>query len=215
MTIESIYGKHGAKMVTCDNCGTGFEADTWDAARVRKVIGNTVTVDQVMSWMPCRKYSHNRITKLFAGREALSALNVLELDIPASDKLWAVLREEMLSAEALYEFACRVAEHALMKERKDGREPDLRSWAAIAAKRKWLRGEITNDELDVARAAARDAAWAVARDAAWAVARAAAWDAARAAARDAARDAAWATAVSWAVSWAELVEILKEIEEER
>ena len=35
MTIESIYGKHGTKMVTCDNCGTGFGADTWDAARVR------------------------------------------------------------------------------------------------------------------------------------------------------------------------------------
>ena len=143
----------------------------------------TVTVDKVMSWVPCREYTRNRITKLFAGREALSALNVLELDIPASDKLWAVLREEMLSAEALYEFACRVAEHALMKERKDGREPDPRSWAAIAAKRKWLRGEITEEELS--------AAWA--------------------AARDAARDAAWATAVSWAVSWAELVEILKEI----
>lgn len=167
----------------------------------------TVTVDKVMSWVPCREYTRNRITKLFAGREALSALNVLELDIPASDKLWAVLREEMLSAEALYEFACRVAEHALMKARKEGREPDLRSWAAIAAKRKWLRGEITNDELD----AARDAARAAARDAARDAARAAAWDAARAAARDAARDAAWATAVSWAVSWAELVEILKEI----
>ena len=35
MTIEPIYGKYGAKMVTCDNCGTGFEADNWDVARAQ------------------------------------------------------------------------------------------------------------------------------------------------------------------------------------
>ena len=160
----------------------------------------TVTVDKVMSWVPCREYTRNRITKLFAGREALSALNVLELDIPASDKLWAVLREEMLSAEALHKFACRVAEYALMKERKEGREPDPRSWAAIEAKRKWLRGEITNGELAMARAAAA-ATWDVANVVA---------ETARTEAEAVAWDVAWE--VAWVMTRAKLVEILKEIE---
>ena len=35
MTIEPIYGKHKGKGIICDNCGMGFEADNWDAARVR------------------------------------------------------------------------------------------------------------------------------------------------------------------------------------
>ena len=94
----------------------------------------------------------------------------------------------------LHEFACDVAEDAL----KAHKVKDKRSWAAIEAKRKWLKGEISDDDLDAAWAAAwaaSDAARDAAGDAAWAAARAAtraaAGAAARAAARDAARDAAW------------------------
>ena len=86
-------------------------------------------------------------------------------------------------SETLHLFACSEAERAL-KARK---VTDPRSWNAIKVKRKWLRGEATDAELDAARdaasaardaasaasAAARDAAWA----AAWAAASAAAWDA--------------------------------------
>jgi hypothetical protein len=75
---------------------------------------------------------------------------------------------------------------------------DERSRNAVIAKERWLRGEITDAELDAARDAARDAAVAAARAAALAAARDAARDAAvaaaraaaLAAARDAARDAA-------------------------
>jgi len=108
----------------------------------------------------------------------------------------------------LHEFACACAEDALALVE----QPDERSVAGIAAKRSWLKGEITDKKLDsawaaawdasqnvawVASAAASAAAWAAvraaaraasqaARDAAWAAARAASW-----AARDAAQDAAW------------------------
>ena len=92
-------------------------------------------------------------------------------DLDAEDRLWAVLREEFLPADLLHEFACRCAEKAL--EHVDN--PDPRSIAAITAKRQWLRGEITDEELS----AARDAAWAAARGVAWAAARDAAWAAAR------------------------------------
>lgn len=31
--IDNIYGEHGAKAVTCDNCGDGFEADSWEESQ--------------------------------------------------------------------------------------------------------------------------------------------------------------------------------------
>ena len=81
--------------------------------------------------------------------------------VEQSDKLCGRYRTCLALTDAttlLHEFACDVAEDAL----KTAKVKDKRSWAAIDAKRKWLRGEITDDEL----AAARDAAWA----AAWAAA---------------------------------------------
>ena len=103
----------------------------------------------------------------------------------------------------LREFACDIAESALLAERAAGREPDRRSWEAIRVTRAWMRGVCDSATWgaasaaawaaarDAAMAAAWDAARAAASAAAWAAARAAAWDAARAAAMAAARDAAW------------------------
>jgi hypothetical protein len=105
--------------------------------------------------------------------------------IHGDDKLCAENRLVIWMADAtnvLHAFACDVAEEALNRERLAGREPDARSWKAIAMKRAWLKGEATAEKL----AAAWAAAWAAAGDAAG--------DAARAAARDAARDAARAAA---------------------
>ena len=107
------------------------------------------------------------------------------------------------ATETLHLMACWSAEQAL----KLIKNPDPRSVAAIQAKYKWLRGEITDSELDAAWAAARAAAWA----AAWAAARDAAgaswnaaWAAAWAAARDVSWNAAWAAArdVSWNAAYA-------------
>lgn len=55
----------------------------------------TVTVDDVMSWEPCKEYSRERVTALFAGRKTITALDVLDMDIPAEDRLWAVLRMDV------------------------------------------------------------------------------------------------------------------------
>jgi hypothetical protein len=116
-----------------------------------------VTINDVLSWRPCKRYSKERLLKLANGRESMSALEILELDIPADDKLWAVLRKELLPAHILHEFACICAEHALLREREAGREPDPRSWAAIEAKRKWMRREISDEALSEARTKARAA----------------------------------------------------------
>ena len=80
----------------------------------------------------------------------------------------------------LHEFAVTCAEDALALVA----QPDERSVEAIDAKRRWLRGEITDEELDAAEAAAWAAVGSAAEDAALAVARAASLAAAEAAARD-------------------------------
>ena len=153
----------------------------------------TVTPEQFKEFGPCwleTAAGRKRYARVAAMRDEWSALDVLALDgVSNGDKLWAVLREEFIDAPVLHEYACRCAEYALTFVR----EPDSRSIAAIEAKRKWLRGEISNDDLTAARAAAWDAAWSAAtaaRAAAWAAARAAAYAAAGAAANAAACDAA-------------------------
>ena len=87
-----------------------------------------------------------------------------------SDKLVARNRTVLWTMDAtmiLHEFAYRVAEQTLAKIDN----PDPRSLAAIEAKRKWMRGEISDKELYVTRSAAESvallAAWSVAESAAW------------------------------------------------
>lgn len=77
--------------------------------------------------------------------------------INGDDKCVATERTVIAMADAtntLHEFACWCAEEAL----RPVKNPDPRSVAAIEAKRKWLRGEITDAALTAARAAAWDAA---------------------------------------------------------
>ena len=173
-----------------------------DGREVR--VGETLTVDGPI--IPCERGLH-------ASRRVLDALDfapgpilcrvVLSGDVvEQTDKLAASARTVVAMGDvshALHEFACRCAERALARERLAGREPDARSWAAVAAKRQWLRGEIDDAGLHAAWGAAWDAAWGAAwaaawgaawdaRGAAWGAFRAAAWDAARAGARDAEED---------------------------
>ena len=103
--------------------------------------------------------------------------------IEGDDKLCGRRRTVLWMLDAtrlLHEFACQSAEDALALVA----QPYERSVEVIAAKRKWLDGEITDEELDAAWAAA----WSAAQDAAWGerVAASAALAAARAAAEEAA-----------------------------
>ena len=167
----------------------------------------TVTVEQFKSFRPCwleTAEGRKRFARISAIRNEWTALDVLNLPyVSAQDKLWSVLREEFIKAPILHEFACRCAEYALSFVKN----PDPRSIAAIEAKRKWLRGEISNDDLTAAwAAAARAAADAAARAAAaWA-----ANAAANAAAWAAACDAAWAAAREHEVK--ALKEAMREVE---
>ena len=104
---------------------------------------------------------------LHASRRAMDALKYapgpiicrVELSgkiIEDKDKLCAERRKVLWMADAtetLHEFVCQAAEAALAQIPKE--EIDPRSLAAIAAKRKWLKREINNDELNKAY----DEAW--------------------------------------------------------
>ena len=141
--------------------------------------------------IPCENGLHGSIRLLDALGYSLSSILTRcayagEI-VHKSDKLAASERTIVWIGDIepiLHEAACVFAEGAL----RVANVTDPRSWAAIDAKRKWLRGEITDKALNAAWAAAWDAARDAARDAAWA------------AARDAARDAAWAAA--WDAAWA-------------
>lgn len=173
----------------------------------------TITYEQFLEFDPCYLYDPEKkalMESIAQRREHWSAMDILELDeIPAEDRLWAVLWEALIDAPLLHEFACRCAERALRRVEN----PDPRSMRAIEVKRAWIRGEATDDELEAARAAAQDAARA-ARHATWAAAEAAALDSAEAAAwaaaGDAAEDAARAAERQWQIK--ELQKMLNEQE---
>lgn len=131
----------------------------------------SITYEEFLEFGPCYLDDPKEkalMDSIAQRQDRWTALDILELEeIPDEDKLWCVLREELIEPEKLHEFACVCAERALRRVEN----PDPRSVAAIEAKRAWMKGEISDAELAAARAAARAAAWAAERDAAWAAER--------------------------------------------
>ena len=162
----------------------------------------TVTSEEFKEYGPCwleTAEGRAEFARIASIHEEWTAIDVLNLpDVSAEDKLWSVLRDEFIDAPILHEFACRCAEYALSFIAN----PDPRSVAAIEAKRKWLRGEITGAELRTARGAAQDALHDAEMYAARIAARVAAQDAAWVIARVIAQDAAWAAARAAAMATA-------------
>ena len=129
-----------------------------------------ITLKKMMSYRPCRdNYPLGRVKKLWDGRVYLEYREIAGLDIPALDRLWA-LRKFMTNRQ-LHIFACDVAESVLhlVPEGED------RPRNAIEIRRRWLRGEASDDERSAAAAAADAAAYADASAAAAAAADAAAY----------------------------------------
>jgi len=152
----------------------------------------TITVEDATSWLLNEGHAHDDVVEILADQKALSALDILELDISAADKFWMVLREELIPIELLNEFACRCTENVLALALKTGYELDSSGQTAIDAKRKWLREELTDDELDAVWESGVSAAWITTRDTAPATARRvikyAGWIAVRIAGKVAARE---------------------------
>lgn len=113
----------------------------------------TVDADTVISWEPC--YEEDKVRQLlyrpFTIREILTCKDGLWALVPEKDRLWVVLRTELIPAEILHTFACDIAEMMLLLEREGSRKTDIRSWEAIRIKRLWIKGEATDKELQAAR----------------------------------------------------------------
>jgi len=141
----------------------------------------TWTVEEMVAERPCPEYTRERMAELWAGREALTLAEILDVPIAAQDRVWVACLPAVLPAAVQDAWLERIVSRAVTTHALRCGIPAVEVWA-----QSWLDG--TDRTGAAARAAARAAAWA----AAWAAraARAAAWEAARAAARA----AAWAAA---------------------
>jgi hypothetical protein len=107
-----------------------------------------ITRQTLRYWDAC--YSDEKIATLVPA-EGLTPLQILDLDIPPQDRLWVVLREEVIPARELRLLACLWARRALSRVKN----PDPRSLHAIEVSERFARGEATEEELLLAQDAAR------------------------------------------------------------
>jgi len=111
-----------------------------------------MNINQFMKLKPC--YTREKIEEIAGEKTDWTALDILYLaNVPAQDRLWAVLREAFILAKILHLFACKVAENAL-REAKIRKTKNNPSWEALRIKRLWIDGKATDEELKAARAAA-------------------------------------------------------------
>lgn len=61
----------------------------------------SVTKADILSFSPCASDSIARIDELFAGRESLTAADVIALNMPDEHKLWLILRPQLIPQDRL------------------------------------------------------------------------------------------------------------------
>lgn len=133
---------------------------------------------------PGERYGDARLRRLLHGRPGWTPLEVSLLrSVPPEDRVWVLLRPEVLGAETCARLAHRWADRAVRQYARRCGVPAVEAWA-----RCWLSG--ADRSAVAARTAGWTAGWAAARTAGWA-AETASW-AAEAAAGNAAEAAAWA-----------------------
>lgn len=119
----------------------------------------TLTVAEIMALGPCEAYPESRVLELWQGKDSLTALEILSLDIPPEDRLWVLTRNGVLPDGTLRRFANTTADRAVRNHCLTCGVPVVEAWA-----RNWIDG--TNRTTDAAARAAADAAYVAARAAA-------------------------------------------------
>lgn len=112
-----------------------------------------LTVSDIMALEPC--YSEDKIIKLFGGRDKLSLLDILDLDIPTEDKVWVLTRPGVLSDALFNEFAALTADRAVRQHCLSCGLPAVEAWAV-----KWLNGSDRSAEAAEAARVTAQAAYA-------------------------------------------------------
>ena len=115
------------------------------------------TIDDLLSWQPCDDvWTSEKILAAAGDKTVWTALDVLALeDVSPGDRLWVVLRKELIEEVVLWELACQFAEHVLPCYERVY-PGDFRPRDAIAKRRLW----IDSAEDPAAARAAAAAAWA-------------------------------------------------------
>lgn len=158
------------------------------------------TVPDILSWLPAPEYTYGALRALVGTGK--TPLELSQLPIPASTRLWLVLRPEILPESQLYQVACTWAEQVQFAWQAVY-PGDRRPQNMIAARRDWIAGRINDTQLKETAAWANAAAHTAVRVSSRSPAAAAAW-----AASEAALWVAWpqagtaATEVSQTASWA-------------
>ena len=62
-----------------------------------------ITVDDIMALRPCGEYPRERVEWLLGGRDYLSLIDILGLDIDSGDRIWSTLR--LIPVDLAVEFA--------------------------------------------------------------------------------------------------------------
>jgi hypothetical protein len=125
----------------------------------------TWTVKQMLAEKPCEQYTEEVLTKLWAGCEKVSWLDIEKMDILDADKMWGAWKG--LTKKQTDLVLEKIVTRAITNHALHCGVPAVEKWAG-----NWLSGE---DRSAWAAEAARAAAWAAARaaEAARAAARAA------------------------------------------
>lgn len=107
-----------------------------------------ITVDMIMEKDPCEVYNRSTVEKLFGENESLTLMQILDLEIPVGDRMWAVTR--FLGDRSNRLFAADCAERCLAwignVELKKGTSE------LIGSVRMYANGEITYKQLAAYRA---------------------------------------------------------------
>jgi len=167
---DGAGGGVGSRVVRGSRKGYGTKLATEKVERIYQEGGpvKTYTVADVVKWGPCPEYTRAEIKKLIGSGK--TALEILSLDIPIEDRIWAGV--QTLSDKNRRLFACACARRVLPVF--EGKYPeDKRPRQAINVSYRFANGKATEEELEEAETGA----WAAARAAAaagWA-AEAAGW----------------------------------------
>jgi hypothetical protein len=154
----------------------------------------SITGDDLISFKPCYGGSKLKaLLALFRTRPYWTWREIAALEqYPPADRLWLLLRPELIAEPTLHTLSCDFAEYTLELERAAGRDPDPRLWAAVATKRRWIAGAASDAELTEALQAAWRA-WSIRWPAGARTASMATWNA---------TVATWnATAATWEAAW--------------
>ena len=157
-----------------------------------------ITVKKLMSLDPCPEYTTARVTELWNGRKTMTLCKIMDLDIPADDRIWAVTK--LMPERESRLFAADCAESAF--DNISNAELKARAKKLIKKARCRANGDITAEQL-AAYSAAYSAADSAADMEAYSAAYSAAYRSAYRAADSAADSAAYRAADSAAYRAAE------------